>query len=373
MEASPFRAGAGPRRFEATAWPGRRAGMLVAGASLVVVMGVSALGALLPKELTQIVLPVVLLGFIVLYGVLFARVFRGTKVRLDVDGGRVLVDEGRGGAFPLAGAQLGPMRLASIGVISGSALHLSDGTRPYRIGGTDHRPYAGARLDAPAVEEVDVSLPAPEFAALLALARPAVGGFGRDTPASLRCALLPNPSSARSAFRMMAPWLGTMVLVGLVSGGLGALGLYDTMTGQYVGAAVTIPMLIGGLVLTAVLGARRAPQLEIEIEAHQVRLRDPRSGATLAAAPWGAITVGRGVWRMNSRAGSHAFPCLALGVPGHAGVTFAVYDMRYAWRDGGPKVSAPRYVVGAPDWNALVERLGLAEVSVVGEGGWGAG
>lgn len=372
MDASPFRVGSGPRRFEATAWPGRRAGMLVAVASLVVVMGLSALGALLPKELTRIVLPVVILGFVVLYGVLFARVFRGTKVWLDVDGGRVVVGAGRGGTFSLAGAQLGPLRLPGVGVVSGSALHLHDGERAFRIGGTDHRPGPGVRLDAPVVEEVDASLPAAEFEALLALVWPA-GGVGRAAPVSLRCALLPNPSSARSVFRMMAPWLGTMVLVGLVSSGLGALGLYDTMTGQYVGAAVTVPMLIGGLVLTAVLGARRAPQLEIEIDAHQVRLREPGSGATLAAAPRGALTVGRAVWRMNSRAGSHTYPCLALGVPGHEGVTFAVYDLRYAWRDGGPRVSAPRYVVGAPDWNALVEALGLGPLVVVGDGGWGGG
>jgi hypothetical protein len=38
-----------------------------------------------------------------------------------------------------------------------------------------------------------------------------------------------------------------------------------------------------------------------------------------------------------------------------------VYDTRFHWRDAPPKVPAPTWIVGGPDWNALVGALGLEE------------
>ena len=81
------------------------------------------------------------------------------------------------------------------------------------------------------------------------------------------------------------------------------------------------------------------------------------------------VAVGCGVHRHSGRGGSFEQVALALRLsPAHE-VSIGVFDTRYRWSDAAPSVSAPRWIVGPPDWSALVDRLGLREFIVVGDVG----
>ena len=80
------------------------------------------------------------------------------------------IDEGRGGVFPLAGAELGAWNLAHYGTSQGTALHLRNGRHRYVLGGRDHRLSPATRIGVGPVESVDGYLPASEFEAIIALA-----------------------------------------------------------------------------------------------------------------------------------------------------------------------------------------------------------
>jgi FtsH-binding integral membrane protein len=352
-------------RFETTAGPGRRVWIPVALGIVVVMGGGWGISAALPRRTMDVVMPVFMLVFVVAYFAVLAFAFRGKKIVLDVERDRLLVDEGRGGVFPLAGAALGPWRAAGLGVTAGTVLHLAADRRKLRIGGRDHRPGAALRVDAPVVENVDVLLPARDFDVLLAFVPhlAAVGGASSPHHAPLRFALLPNPASARTVVSMMLPWFATLALVSVVGVGLASLGLYATPLGQEIGTAITVALIVAGLAVTVLHSVKKRPALEIETDLHELRLRDPRSGAIVAAAPLSVVSRTRGTHRTSGRA-TMEHPVLELGLPGRT-VTLGVYDPRFGWNDAAPRLSAPRYIVGPPDWSLLVEVLGLHPFVVV--------
>src|SRR5580704_5260491 len=246
-------------RFETTKGTGRRAGIVVLLGVVVVMAGGWGLSAALPRRTLDVVWPVFVLVFVLGYFAVLAFALRGKKIVLDVERDRVIVDEGRGGVFSLAGAALGPWRAAGLGVTVGTVLHLAEGRRKLRIGGRDHRPGAALRVDAPVVENVDVLLPAGELDVLLAFV-PHLTGGGASSPhaahAPLRFALLPNPASARGVVSMMAPWFATLAIVSVVGVGLGSLGLYDSPVGQGIGAAITMAIIAAGIAVTVVRSVR---------------------------------------------------------------------------------------------------------------------
>jgi hypothetical protein len=291
------------------------------------------------------------------------RAMRGTNVTLDVSDGRLLVDEGRGGAFPLAGAMFGLWRMPGLGVVSGTVLHLDDGRRSYRVGGRDHRPAASLPLKAPTTGEADAYLPAMEFDALLELALASMPPVYHHSPATLdvtRCRLLPNPWLLRNGLRHMVPWFGAIALVMVVTGILDMIGLFATLDGQFLGIAVVLPFIVGGLVLTARRSLKREPVMEIEIDARELRVRDLATGAITFMAPRAALACSRGVRRYNlGRGGTFVHAVLAIARPGQEPLSIGVADARFGWVDSSATVPAPRYVVGPPDWNALTEALGV--------------
>lgn len=349
--------GASGARFQATSALRPRTGWLaVLGLNGVIVLW-AGVAALLPDALAKALAP---LGIVLFLAASVGYVYvlgRTRPVGLDVAGDHLLVDEGRGGAFPIAGARLGPWR-ESFGV-SGAVLHLSAGKRALRIGGREHRAAAPPHLEAPPCADVHVTLPLDAFVALLArLGLPAVPPHG---PRAVRCLLMPNPSAR--GLRAMIPWLGTIVLAGLAAFGLDAAGLTSTPFGRDLTTGITIALVIGGLVLTIVVGTRGG-RLTLELDGPEVRVRDPRTGRVLASAPRPWVSRSCAVWRFSSRGATYAYPVIVVTVPGHAPIALCTFDLGFVWPGAVPSVGAPRYVVGALDWRELVAQLELGTAAV---------
>lgn len=368
MQQWPSGSAGGKRRFEAAAVP-KRIGVIVVLVSVALVAGGWLSAAILPAGLHKALFPVFMILFVAGYGIWLAVALRVRTLPLDVDGHHLSVDEGRGGVFPLAGAVLGPWRQAGIGVTAGTVLHLSDGARFFRVGGRDHRPSPRLRLDAPPAEGVDVYLSSADFDALLALL-PAVA-IAMPTAAPLavvRCPLLPNPASPRRTFAMMAPWLGTIVVVTVLSGVLDTFGVFDSATGQAIATPFIFAILLGGIVLTAVVSARRSAAFELELDDREIRLRNPKTGRIVASTPRHAIAPRRWKHHVSARNMSFEYPAIGLMMPNGDEITIGVYDSRFGWSDTAARGGAPRYIVGVPDWYSLVERCGVRGVMTAQEG-----
>jgi hypothetical protein len=124
-------------------------------------------GMLLPSALAEALAPAAAaLG--VLGSLAFLAVtLRPRRVPVHLEGGHLVVDEGRGGAYPWESAVLGRWSAAGIDLAAGAALVLSDGRRTYTLGGHGHPAPDGARE----IHAVDAALGEADFAALLAVAR----------------------------------------------------------------------------------------------------------------------------------------------------------------------------------------------------------
>jgi hypothetical protein len=86
------------------------------------------------------------------------------KVRLCLDRGQLLVDEGRGGVFRCAGAVVARWNAPGIEIVVGTAIRFTDGARSYTVGARDHAAPPGAGV----LLEVDAELDRAGLAALLA-------------------------------------------------------------------------------------------------------------------------------------------------------------------------------------------------------------
>jgi hypothetical protein len=333
---------------------------------------IAAVNALLPAEIARGAVGGVILVSVIGYGAFLVFALVPKSVPIDVTptpgmpGWALVVDGGRGGTFPLAGAVLGPWTVPTYGTAQGTALHLSDGRRRWRLGGRDHRPAAGARLDAPGVQSVDAYMPAAEFEALLALL-PAPQA-APDPHATVRCLLVPNRASARGSLSVMLPWLLTMAAVGLLSAVFAALDVFDTPAGQTTAGVLCAVLVVAGLVVTAVRGSRTPqPSVALDLGPHDARVVDLATGRTLAAAPLGHVTAtpARHVYGGRMR---YAMPVLVVTVPGAPPLTIGIPDLRYSWAGEPRDHGAASYVVGGADWLALVERLGARPFLNVGPG-----
>jgi hypothetical protein len=283
-------------------------------------------------------------------------------VSLEIGPESIAVQGGPGGVYGYAGARLGVLRAAGFGVTAGTALHLAGAERAFVIGGQDHRPSPSLRLEAAPVEEVDVTLPARDFDLLLDALPDAVFRARWDAPAvapPLRVALLPNPSTAGSGLRLMLPWFGTMGACLVLAVIFDATGLDRTTWGRTLQGPLVGAVVVAGLVLTIVRSMRRKPGREIEIDDREARLRDG-SGRVIAAVPRQALVVTRGV---HTYSGKGSFDQIVLTLrfsPEHE-VALGLFDTRPRWSDAVPVKRAPPWIVGVPDWQALVDRLGMGE------------
>jgi hypothetical protein len=352
-----------PARFEATAARTKRVVWAIFGGMAAFYAALAGLGAILPDAAMRFVTPVLVLGSLAGFVLLVARMARQPKVTLDVGLESITVDGGRGGVLDYAGARLGVLRIAGLGVTAGTALHLAGAKRPFLIGGQDHRRSAALRLEAAPIEEVDVTLPAADFDALLAALPDAVFRSRWDAPANaapIRIALLPNPSAPRYGLRAMLPWLGTIGACIAVAVLFEATGLGETRWGQTVEGPLIYALVGAGIVLTFVVALRRRPGFEIELTDREILLCDPK-GRVIAATPPERLGVTRGTYSGRT---SFQQIVLTLRFSPDQEVAMGLFDTRFRWGDGVPVKRAPRWIVGVPDWKVLVERLGQDEALI---------
>ena len=300
------------QRFVARAVPrlGYQAIWLLGVLGLVAMLVVGqAIEALLLPVVARILSPVLYVAGVGGFIVVFSRSAIGRKVTLDVEGDRLIVDEGRGGVFPLADAALGRLRTPNLD--DATLLHLKSGTRRLRIAGFG-RPRPGVRVAAPAEDSYDVcfDIAALEsFRALLDLVPIPVDH--EPPPEVLRCELFGH-------WRYLNPELGA------------------------------------------------APDGEVHLGPRDLSLHEA-GGRLVSTAPRAALTVVRGMhtlprpWlrgpRYNPAVITHAV--LQFWVRGRCALALGVGDTRIGWRDPTPDLEAPRYMVSTPDWEGIVARLGL--------------
>jgi len=345
------------RRLVAHATPGARYWVLSIGTAVGFMAANAALQAALPSVVADIVAPVLGLASIGVMVFVIMRAANGREVVLDVGRDRVVVDQGRGGTFPLAGAAAGPWRMPGLGVVSGTILQLAGDSRTFRIVGMFHQPRPGMRVELPADAGYDVRVSPEELQSLLDV----VPTAAVDTrPAQhLRCDLLPHPASPGFAFGAMAPWMGTLAAVFALQGILGAAGLFERRGGQYLSLAITLPLVIGGIVWTFRRFQHKQPSLQIELGPNELSVRSPTSGQVVSSVPLAAIGGTRAMCRIVMKGTTFEHAVLQIHMPGHPDLTVGVYDPRYGWKDSTPWVSRPTYIVSALDWEALAGRLGL--------------
>ncbi len=355
---SGYRSSAAPRvSFDATSAVRRRTGVAaVLGINLSVVvigLGCALLRTLVPER-AAVVFAIV--AFLVAAALFYWVLLRTRAVSLEVEGDRVFVDGGLGGAFSLSSGRVGPWRAAT-GIVCGSALVLSDGERVYRIGGVEHRAVVASHREGPTVDDVEVSLPAEAFAALLArLGAPdqiAQEGSAR----SLRCHLAPNPSAPRVVAGNVLPWFATIIALGLMSAGFGATGLFELEVGRYVAFSLMGLVLVGGFALTIVRSMRRNTGLDVSLDEHSLQIHDARTGRALAAVPYASVGRERAVWKVRMRGFTADYPVMVLVVPGYGELSICVQDTGVLSEAPGVAASTPRFLVGAIDWAALAQRL----------------
>jgi hypothetical protein len=353
-----------PRTFVAQTTLGRRAMLVVGGAQLGLVVVLGAIANLLPIALVRVVVPVALLAGAVAYLAWFTRGARGRALPLLVDGGRVLVDDGRGGAFPIASAAIGPWRAPHLGVVTGTVLHLEDGARTIAIGGADFRPPPGTAEPRPAVSEVDAHLPSHEFAALLhALGGAGVvapdAGYRAGPPEARHLALAPNPAAIGTAFGKMVPWFATMGVVSVLGVVLGSSPLTSTPVGSAIVGVILFAVVAVGLGLTIARSMATPITAELRLRDGALELVELPGGRVVGAGVLGTFAVTPGFCRFTVKGMTFEYPVVTmlLGVAGP--VCVGVYDPRFLWPRAVPRVSAPRHVLGPPDWLVLTTALGL--------------
>jgi hypothetical protein len=357
-----------PLKLEATAARTKRFAWMMYGGMAALYAAIGGLGAILPDAVMGVVTPILVLGALAGSALLVVRIARMPKVSLEIGPESIAVSGDRGGIYGYSGATLGVFRMAGFGVTAGTVLHLSGADRRFLIGGQDHRPSPSLRLEAAPTEEVDVTLPAADFDLLLDALPDAVFRARWDappTPAPLRVALLPNPSAAKSQLRVMLPWIGTIVACAVLAAIFDATGLDATPLGRTLQGPAFGAVVVTGLVLTIVRAARRKPGQEIEIDDREARLRDP-SGRVIAAAPRPSFGVTAGVYRYQGKASFEQAVLTLRFSAGHE-VAIGVFDMRFHRWEGAPVKRAPAWIVGGPDWDALVERLGVGEARILAD------
>lgn len=276
------------------------------------------------------------------YAAFQRRVNRPKKVLIDVGDASLTVSTRPGDVYSFGDAKLGNWILAGYGGTSkGAALHLHSTGRRFVLGGQDRRIAPETRLEAPAVDAVDASMPASEFDELLAIVGRARGlEVSGHTPGQpTRCLLVPNPARMYSS----------------------------SYFGMFKNTATALR-----------LNANPPqPSLAIDVADDAISVIDLASNARIAAASREQVTVTPSAsTRSMPYAGTVTAPVLVvrvadsqpltIGCPDFAGPPQASWSgrtkltYRFSWRGEVPQEDEPAFVVSDVDWLTLVEKFGLA-------------
>jgi hypothetical protein len=246
--------------------------------------------------------------------------------------------------------------------VLGTALVLEGRDGKISLGGTGHLP---PRSGLPVVTRVDAALTATDFVAL-----------GREldllreltlpgTPSEERqIDVAPARTGARGALPVMLPWIATMGLVALLGAAAPALGVEENPAALAVLAALTLAIVVGGLVVTSRTSAR-PPKSRHRLRIGRAGLSVAHAGDSEGEAAWRHVppeVVERVAYRYSTRWGTYEFPALSLpadGLPGRR-LVVGVWDPAQAW--GGPVARTRRLdgLVGPDEWALVLGAIGLS-------------
>jgi hypothetical protein len=304
------------RRFVACATTGLRYRVLsiVAPLGLCAVLAARLLPATASGNLS------VFLYFASLAGFMGALLYdsQPRKVILDVERDRLVVDEGRGGVFPLAGAALGRWRKPDWGIVQGTVLQLTNGSGRFRIGGLGHRVRPGVRVALPAEEAYDVYVTAA-----------GLKGLG---------------------------------MFGIGSGDVGQSGSFQALL-DLVPIPVDhapAPEVLRCEAFGPMRSAGNLPAGEIYLGPRELSLVE-RGGRVPWTVPLAALTVVRGSYTYRARRFRVTHAVLQFWVGGRCALAIGVDDGRIGWHDPTSVPSGPWYFVSTQDWEGIVARLGLGK------------
>ncbi len=250
--------------------------------------------------------------------------------------------------------EVGAWVLAGVDAASGVVATMRGRGGALRIGGEKHA-GDGYRLGAPS-RSVDCQLPAQAFDELALLL-----GVARGEPGPLVVSLVRSSQSFAGVVRQMAPWLATIMLLGILGLVVGntAWGeqLMASPDGQLGMAIVSGGLALLGIGWMIVRGRRiRSPELELCEEPEVLVIRDRRGAAQ--RVPWREIAIEKQTHSVSSRVGTFSMPVLILTVPDRKPLRLGAWDTQLAW-PGAPATTwrAPSWVVGSAQWPAFLDAL----------------
>jgi hypothetical protein len=256
------------------------------------------------------------------------------------------------GPIPLTDARItiGRWVMPVIDSVTGLAIHVGG----IRIGGTDH-PGDGYRVDAAPARAVDFELSAADLDALAS----AIGVPRAAPDGTVIVELVRSSQSAGGAFRTMAPWLLTMVVLSVGGVALGATGLADRLLrhphGMIWMGVGTGAIVVAGMAWTIVRSMRpRIPSLELRATADTLGLFAYR-GAEQVRVPWAAVRAEPRSLVLRTKGGTWTLPALELHLGDHV-LQLACWDQREAWPQPAPRAS-PTWIAGRPHWRQLLTAL----------------
>jgi hypothetical protein len=246
------------------------------------------------------------------------------------------------------------------GVSRGSVAHVStDKGRVVRVGGAGHRTPVAAHTARPS-RSVEITLTGEDFARLFTASGDTVT---KATGAGVQVELFNRVNRGRSGcLRLLLPLLVLYVAAGVTGGGLFLLNRYGhpSPEAQVVAGFVGSALILIGLVATIVITQRRRPTPVLRLDFHD--------GILTVRSRRGRVTAqGRPRWRRmrypyRDLSGQDvSCPVIELAVPPHAPFTVGLLEPGHRWRRSVPTTGMPRYLVGEPDWPALLAALGGPE------------
>ncbi len=293
----------------------------------------------------------------------------GPQARLELEGERLtLHEDGRSRVFEIRieTVRFGRWGYPTTGPM-GSILYLSDDRGTVTIAGSGHRLaddrlyVEPQRMDAEFFPPLEVFTPLAErVVAILARQRPPRpdGGYRAAASTTVR----PDRFELASPFALP---LGLAVVFAVPLIGLGAMGLVESggasgawLAGGFVVVSVVLAL---GLALLY-LGSRPA---ELRVSRGTLRVVS-HTGKRLRAISLSEVVLQRRHFVVRMRASTSVMPALTLTGP--AGVLLSIGAWTVAREHDGEPVATPAYIVGAADWDALVEALHREQAESRSEG-----
>lgn len=244
-----------------------------------------------------------------------------------------------------------PWVVPGIWAIQGAAIVVSSGRATLRIGLRDW-PLSADTQSLPPQTKVDVMLESAEAERLLG-SWPAIAARLPGHGPCERITVYPR----RGAFMVMRMWLLTIAVVSLVSL-VGGIYFAHTPLGIMVLSAVTGILVVCGLIATIRQSMRPPIPSTLEVAAGRIAVRN-RAGVPTFDASLAEVALTPSIYVVRTRGGTYEITTLQLRTAKGRKLVLGVWDMRFGWACPTSRAKAPDFLVGTPDWLALMHQLGV--------------